>query len=31
MNNEFQDIYQQVARQLGHWSQATIRLSKLEE
>lgn len=31
MNNEFEDIYQQVARQLGHWSQATSRLSKLDD
>lgn len=31
MINEFDDIYQQVARQLGHWAQASSRLSKLEE
>lgn len=31
MINEFDDIYQQVARQLGHWTQASSRLSKLEE
>ena len=31
MNSEFDDIYQQVARQLGHWAQASSRLSKLEE
>lgn len=31
MINEFDDIYQQVARPLGHWSQAASRLSKLEE
>lgn len=31
MFNEFHDIHQQVARQLGHWTQATLRLSKLEE
>lgn len=30
MFNEFDDIYQQVARQLGHWAQAASRLSKLE-
>jgi len=31
MFNEFDDIYQQVARQLGHWAQAASRLSKLED
>ncbi len=29
--NEYDDIYQQVARQLGHWTQAAARLSKLED
>lgn len=31
MFNEFDDIYQQLARQIGHWAQASSRLSKLEE
>ena len=31
MFNEFDDIYQQVSRQLGHWTQAASRLSKLED
>ncbi len=31
MLDEFDDIYQQVARQLGHWTQAASRLSKLED
>jgi len=31
MHDQFQDIKQQVARELGHWTQAASRLSKLDE
>lgn len=31
MFDEFQDIRSQVARELGHWTQAALRLSKLDE
>ncbi len=31
MFNEFDDVYQQVARQIGHWIQATSRLYKLKD
>ena len=31
MHNQFQDIRQQLTRELSHWSQAALRLSELEE
>ena len=31
MSSQFQDVYQQVTRQLGHWSQAASRLSRLQD
>ncbi|WP_109301494.1 hypothetical protein [Aquimarina sp. AU474] len=31
MSNSFQDIHEQLSRQLGHWTQAASRLSRLDE